>query len=446
MKTSSIALETLRVDRPDDDGVHQRHGVTRWRVVALVLGIMLVMLVGIIVSGVASAEAPVPVQTALVTYGGQTTQAASFSAGGWVEPAFPYPVAVSPLVSGRIESLLVVKGQDVSKDKPLAILSKQSYEAELALATREHALAEARLAKLLAGFRREDIEQARAELGAAQAEAGFRAEVARRSAELFDAGAVSREAMERDQAENKTAAARLTISEHELCRRETGYRPQDIDEARAEVERARAAMNVAQLRLNQTDILCPVSGKVFDVMLGQGDAVAAHESVILTIYDPAAMQVRVDVRQTNLDSISEGQSARIRTDARPQQPYKGRVLRLDPRANLARDTVRVIVSIDDADGMLYTDMTAAVEFLAAERKETNTSKDELIVPVAAVMEGDQDQSVYVFREGHAVRVTVELGTKREHVYVVTSGLKSGDRVIVAGLDELEDGARVRRGE
>lgn len=94
-----------------------------------------------------------------------------FTAGGWIEAPFPFPVMVSPLIEGRLDELLVWEGQKVEKDAVIARLYRRDFENALQLAEARVAAAAARLAKLEAGNRAQEIEKARAEMQEAEAQA-----------------------------------------------------------------------------------------------------------------------------------------------------------------------------------------------------------------------------------------------------------------------------------
>ena len=112
---------------------------------------------------------------------------------------------------------------------------------------------------------------------------------------------------------------------------------------------------------------------------------------IVTIYDPTDMQVRVDVRQEQAAALFIGQNAQIKIEARAGQPYGGEVIRIDPLANLARDTVRAKVQFDAPDEFLRTNMTVTVDFL--KEAEFDPDKDlPLILPRTAISARDRPGS------------------------------------------------------
>jgi len=96
-----------------------------------------------------------------------------------------------------------------------------------------------------------------------------------------------------------------------------------------------------------------------------------HPSLVW-LYDPKQMQVRVDVRQPDVTSVAVGQTVEVVTEANPSKKYKGTVLRIDPLAELSKNTVTVRARIEDPDDLLYPEMVAQITFLQG----TSTEKPE----------------------------------------------------------------------
>ena len=73
----------------------------------------------------------------------------------------------------------------------------------------------------------------------------------------------------------------------------------------------------------------------------------------------------------------------------------------------------------------------------------NKGKEEILIPINAVFE-DKGSNVYLFKDGKAVKTAIELGELRETDKIsVVKGLKTGDKVIVAGVSKLADGDKVK---
>ncbi|CAG1773163.1 partial hypothetical protein, partial [uncultured bacterium] len=334
---------------------------------------------------------------------------------------------------------------------------------------------QARLATLQAGYRKEDIAKAAALVAEATIYAELRNSIAARSRLLHKQNQVSLDVCQRDDAEYAAALSRVEAAKSELNRLQAGYLPSELEEARAlasqaeqklktlqagarqeEIKQAQAALDVARAeesaaqaqsasaaqRVTWCSIRAPVSGTILELFAQPGVVLSDGRYAICSIYDPGEMQVRVDVRQEQIASVVIGQACLIKVSARREEPYEGEVTRIDPLANLARDTVRVKIRVFNADSSLHKDMTATVDFLAAEADENEATETRLLLPRAAIVNRDKRDYVFVVRGGHAHMVEVKLGAPAQGGVVVESGINFGDLVAVSQAAQLEDGTPV----
>jgi RND family efflux transporter MFP subunit len=206
-----------------------------------------------------------------------------------------------------------------------------------------------------------------------------------------------------------------------------------LDAAEAELAAARRDVSYCLVK-------APHDGVVLDIVSPQGSWLHGEKRSIVRLYDPRQMQARVDVRQENAASLALGQPCSVKLESRKGRPYDGRVVRIDPQGNLARDTVRVHVAIDGPDEMLRLDLTVTVDFLA---REAPPGESPPMVPPAAVTNRDGQACVFVLRGGVARLVAVQLGEETVGGIIVLSGVAVGEIVAAGNLAMLADGTSVR---
>ncbi|MCC7509470.1 MAG: efflux RND transporter periplasmic adaptor subunit [Planctomycetes bacterium] len=498
-------LDQLRLDIPPEE--YSSAGGVRpfWRAAALALLAACVGLAAwhVIAPAPDTGAVMVPVQVVAPQPGSELT---AFTAGGWVEPAWPCPVIISAELDGRLDKLEVVEGQTLKQGDLIAVLNNLPHRQELLAADAAVAeaeanveAAEAALARLRAGARPEEVEVANAELQHAQSqlallEAGYRAEevavaaanlrAARASAEQLQREAdrtanLSRQQLlapsiaDRDRAAAEASQARTAALEAEYARMSAGPRPQEIAQARAAVQVAQARLALVQAGFRAEEkteasavldatqavleaaearqaaakrdvgfcmVRAPFAGVVLDVVSAQGSWLHGEKRGIVRMYDPARMQARVDVRQENAALLVTGRACLVKLESRKDRPYAGRVTRMDPQGNLARDTVRVRVEITEPDELLRIDLTVTVDFLVP---EAEPAKRPLVVPAAAVIQRDGRYHVFAVRGGQAHLLSPELGAQTPTGYVVVSGLEAGEVVATGNLAMLSEGTVVR---
>jgi RND family efflux transporter MFP subunit len=237
----------------------------------------------------------------------------NFTAAGYLEPLPPYPVKVTPLVSGRLELFEVLEGMPVEKGRTIArldsaALERQALELQAALAVNA-----AR------------IEHARS--------------IAKRSERLADIGSASRRELEQ-------ARAELAVLE-------------------AEGNRLGEELASVRWQIENTELRAPVTGVLYERLAQSGQWVGpGHESAIASIYDPKQLQVWVDVNQRDATRVWVGQRVEVSLDAEPGRTFAGRVSRILPRGSIAKNTVQAKVALEETSTSLRPDMSVKVSFLA----------------------------------------------------------------------------------
>ena len=127
----------------------------------------------------------------------------------------------------------------------------------------------------------------------------------------------------------------------------------------------------------------------------------------------------------------------IEVDAYPDQPIDAIVSRVYPVADDATRTVRVEMTVDNADGRLVPGMYA-VGAVDLDRRE-----NVLCVPFDAIIKNDKERIVYRVADGVAHAVKVKLGVRSDAIVEVVEGLSETDEIVLAGQHRLTDGAKVK---
>lgn len=241
-------------------------------------------------------------------------------------------------VSGRIAQVLRDEGDTVKEGDLLSVLDTEPYKRaqEEARATVDSLAARVQL--LEKGSRPEEIAQARAvlrerEVTLANAERGFK-----RMQELFAQKAVS--VQDRDDAEAKfrEAEARVKSAREQFQLAQAGFRAEEIQQGKAELTRAQAALSTAALRLEDCQLKAPADGVVLTRATEPGTIVQPGQTVLsLSLSKP--VWVRAYVHEPDLGRVQPGRKVEIVTDSRPDRPYTGQVGYVSPRAEFTPKNV-----------------------------------------------------------------------------------------------------------
>jgi RND family efflux transporter MFP subunit len=426
-----------------------------------------------------------------------------FQAAGWVEPR-PTPVLVTALTEGVIDRLLVVEGQEVRAGEPVARLVEDdarlalhSAEADVRLQSAELASAGAALAAartnlahpaqlqaalaeaeaMLAQKETEravlpaQVKAAESRLALAQASNDIQKRAARASSESQLREAESAEQVAAAAAEElKKREARLPHEVDALTRKRDALRKRlelkveetyHLAEAKARVEAAEArceqcavALAAARLRLDRMTVRAPAAGRVLALLARPGTRLMGlvpgslqDASNVVSLYDPARLQVRADVRLEDVPHVQPGQPVQIETPAVPGGALAGEVLGATSQADVQKNTLQVKVAVTAPPPTLRPDMLVQVTFLsvaAPEKDEPPASALRLLVPRALVEASEGGARVWLADQlaGVARQRAVRLGPAAGDLVEVVEGLNPGDRLISGGRDGLREGQRI----
>jgi HlyD family secretion protein len=196
-----------------------------------------------------------------------------------------------------------------------------------------------------------------------------------------------------------------------------------------------AALSAAQIAASQNEIRAPLAGVVVKRRLDPGE-VADPATPILEIASPDALELVAYVSAEKGAAIRAGMRARVSTESAPHQVVAAQVSsvgQIDPQTNLL--SVRLTVSNKAA--VLRAGAFAGAEIII------QTKPLAVVVPKASVLARDGKNLVLVVgADSKAHERPVTLGDERGGLTEITSGLKSGERVIREGGYQLDDGAAV----
>lgn len=257
-------------------------------------------------------------------------------------------------------------------------------------------------------------EAANAALSAAIANQELAAENARRFRTLYAGGAVS--AAMRDQYDTQ------------------------LDAANAALRQAQAAAIANGNQLEYTSLRSDADG-VVAAITGEIGQIAAAGNPVITIVREGEREVRINVPENALASITINSPARISFWALPGIEADGHVREISPIADPLTRTYRVCVSLDEMPAQVRLGMTAKVSFTGAD-----TESAPLLMPASAIYQIDEKPQVWVVRDNRAQRVDITIGGYAGNDVSVTSGLNRGDIVVTAGLSKLADNQEVRLSE
>jgi RND family efflux transporter MFP subunit len=406
----SDLLKQLHIDRGPD-----RPPRRRGRLLAI---LALVLLVGGVALWLGWGRLRPPVVQTTVA-----RAAAPGGAAGSVLDASGYVTArlqatVSAKITGKVTEVLIEEGMRVREGAVLARLDDTEARAGLGLAQAQLVAARSQLAEV-----RAQLEQAERDYVRQQG--------------LYERQLVSPQSLDAALAQRDMLRARLANLQEQI-------------------KVAQESVAVAQVQLDNTVIRAPFSGVVVAKSAQPGEMISPisagggfTRTGIGTIVDMDSLEIQVDVNESYINRVTPGQPVEATLNAYPDWKIPGEVIAIIPTADRSKATVKVRIAIKTRDARIVPDMGVRVGFL--ESKPAGAAPAPVaagvLVPAEAVRPDGSDGIVFVVTDHKKVeRRRVALGPDIAGQRRVVSGLREGERVVLAPPPGLEDGQAVRLGD
>lgn len=322
--------------------------------------------------------------------------------------------------AGRVDQLYFEEGSQVKKGDILAELEHNELKASQAASNASVERAKAALAEQQIA-----IEQAQLE--------------AQRADTLWKSRSISEAEYDQARFAYRTAVARL-------------------DTMQAEIALANAQLQQVEVGIENMFIRAPFDGTVIskDAELGEsilpgGMGVGSGRGSVATIADLEHLRIECDVKEDFISRVAEGQEADISVDAVPSKKYHGKVYKIIPMGDRARATIKVQVEIEDADHLLFPEMSGTAYFLPVQNNTEISDAPRIFCPTAAVdtrpsESGIEQTFVWIAdSEKRAHRLPVKVGEERNGEREVFEGLTGKERLI-ANPTELQEGTPLKIAE
>lgn len=333
---------------------------------------------------------PVPVQVTAVD---RRPMPIFLTALGTVTPYMS--VTVKARVSGELEPVKFTEGQMVKQGDTIMVIDPQPYQAALDQAKGTLAHDEALLRNAQAEFAR------------------YKA--------LFDAGVVSKETLDADEAAQGQYEGAIASD--------------------------KAAIETAQLQLNWCTIQSPINGKIGLRLVDPGNIITANTTnlVIINQFQPIAVYFTLPEGQLPQVLGKLNATRRLPVDAYDRSDTvklaSGELLTADNQIDTTTGTDKLKAVFDNRDGSLFPNQFVNIHLVLEDRPNA------LVVPSAAIQTGLQGAFVWTTVSDASGKTTasiqpVKVALAEGQVTIVDSGVKGGDQVVVDGADRLRPGQLV----
>lgn len=207
-------------------------------------------------------------------------------------------------------------------------------------------------------------------------------------------------------------------------------------QAKSSLAQAQSSYRYAQAAASESVIRAPFSGVVGRKYVDLGDYVAPTEKLI-TLVDPSLFKIQFSVPERYLGEVKPGLPVRVSFEGVGEAMFNARVNFIDPVLDESTRTVIVKAVVDDPGRRLRHGMFGNVHL------SLGTLSGAVVIPEEAIVPQGEKTFVYVVEENKAHLREVKIGHRNAGRVQIERGLSAGDRVIVSGLQKVNDGAEIQ---
>lgn len=326
------------------------------------------------------------------------------------QPVPPRPALVTVVSNGVNAEELILVGEVKSRYE-----SNQSFRVSGKIVERKAEVGDVVkkgqvLARIDATDSQLTTQAARADVASAQANYDLAKAEVERQRKLVEKKFISESALDLQEAQLKTSAARL------------------------KQVRAQAAVSSNQSRY--TALVADRDGVITQIKAEPGQVIEPGQ-MIVQVVDQTQIEVLVAVPESRMENVHINDLVGIKLWANQEKLYQGKVREITPAASEATRAFDMRVAFLDADEHVKLGMTAGVQFV-------NEGTKKIIVPSTAVTKFENKNIVWVVdANGIANPREVTIGNFAEYGVVITDGLVIGEMIAIAGVHTLVKGQKVK---
>ena len=309
-------------------------------------------------------------------------------------------VKLTPRVTGRLEKIFVKRGDIVHEGEPVAYLEHEQQDALIGAAEAQKASAMA------------DSEKAKAEMMNEKTNL-------ERYKRLLDAGFSTMQ--QYDAASTSYASAKASYNAALAKERQ----------AQSELKRSKSSKD-------DYIIKAPLNGTVLNDYSISAGTMISPSSPILDIADLSRLKATLKIPESKIFTVKMGMPVTIRFDALPDEEFKGYVTATDQYVEPSTRTSNVEIELDNkaAGGKLRPGMFGQASITEREAKNV------IAIPESSLHSSESGFYVLVAESGKAKQRVISVGIRQDSLVEITKGLKTGDKVIIFGGKNLNNGDKI----
>jgi len=336
------------------------------------------------------------------------------------------------------------EGSMVKAGQVLFTLDNREYVAQLEQANAQLAKANAALQQ---ATEKTVVATAEAEVGIAEAELNKTDQDVKRLKPLAEKRAVPQQDYDNALAAQQAARANLKARQETVTTAKVNQTA-SIDLAKAAVDAAKATITDAKLNIEYCTIRTPIDGIAGIRQVAPGNLVGQSDATLLTTVSKVnPLRVYMSISEDDYLRYQRLRSeGKLRPGTTPLEliltdgsvfPQKGKLIIADRSVDLKTGTLNLVAEFPNTKSLLRPGQFGRVRFAAS------VAQNALLVPQKAVTELQSARTVYIVTPENKIAVrSVTLGDRVGQDFIITDGLKPGERIVVEGLQKVRPGLTV----
>jgi membrane fusion protein (multidrug efflux system) len=208
-----------------------------------------------------------------------------------------------------------------------------------------------------------------------------------------------------------------------------------FDALQYDLEELEATYALKKLAYDYSNIRAPISGVVSSRDIKLGQHLSKNDSAF-RITDTMELIAHLQIPQSELSKFAAGNAASIEVASMPDEGFTATIARISPTIDTRNGTFRATALISNAEGNLAPGMFG--HFTISYEQHT----DALVIPAEALIDEDDENTVYVVDDGEVVRRNVKIGIAADGNIEILDGLNENDVIVVVGHSGLRNGSKV----
>jgi HlyD family secretion protein len=359
-------------------------------------------------------------------------------------------VQVYPKITAKIEEMKVDAGDSVNRGDVIALLESDELQAQLAQAEAALDVAQARWKQMEVGARPEELAQAEDLVEKARATLKDTENNYQRMKVLYQQGSIAKRQFETAELSYTVAKTELNSAMERLEMLREGATTEERQALWAQVNQAKAALELARIRLSYARITAPIDGTVSERFLDPGN-LAVPSKPLVRIVQMDTVKVIVHFPEDQIQYMAPGIGAQLTVAAYPDKLFQGKIAKLSPTLDPETRMFSAEIKVLNKGGLLRPGMFTRVSL------SVDPHPDALLVPKEAVLyreeylgnagssKGEVRRSHYIFvaDQGRARMRIVVLGHESGTSVEVSQGLQGGEQIVIRGMHQLNDGSKIK---